>query len=61
MFADTKEIRGTFETKFEAIGRKFSNQRKWRDFVTAVECSANYPTIISSMRTRGFLINLANR
>jgi hypothetical protein len=30
---------------FEEIKSRFSNQRQWRDFVSAVQCSVNYPTV----------------
>jgi len=36
---------------FEDIKRKFSNQRQWRDFVTAVQCSVNYPAAINAVRS----------
>jgi hypothetical protein len=31
---------------FEDVTRKFSNQRQWRDFIAAVQCSVNYPAVI---------------
>jgi hypothetical protein len=36
---------------FEDIKQKFSNQRQWREFVSAVQCSVNYPAAINSLRT----------
>jgi hypothetical protein len=30
---------------FEEIKSRFSNQRQWRDFVSAVQCSVNYSTV----------------
>jgi hypothetical protein len=36
----------------EDIKRKFSNQRQWRDFVAAVQCSVNYPAAINTLRSR---------
>jgi hypothetical protein len=30
---------------FEEIKSRFSNQRQWRDFVSAVQCSVNYSTL----------------
>jgi hypothetical protein len=35
------------------IKRRFSNQRKWRDFVAALQCSGNYPAIVSTVRSSG--------
>jgi hypothetical protein len=37
---------------FEGIKRKFSNQRQWRDFISAVQCSVNYPAAINTLRSR---------
>jgi hypothetical protein len=28
------------------IKRKFTNQRQWREFVSAVQCSAHYPAAV---------------
>jgi hypothetical protein len=36
---------------FEDIRRKFSNQRQWREFVSAVQCSVNYPAAINTLRS----------
>jgi hypothetical protein len=35
----------------EDIKRKFSNQRQWREFVSAVQCSVNYPAAINTLRS----------
>ena len=35
----------------EDIKRKFTNQRQWREFVSAVQCSVNYPAAINSLRS----------
>jgi hypothetical protein len=35
---------------FEDIKRKFSNQRQWREFVSAVQCTVNYPAAINTVR-----------
>src|SRR5579863_3498450 len=35
----------------EDIKQKFSNQRQWREFVSAVQCSVNYPAAINSLRS----------
>lgn len=29
----------------------FANQRQWREFVSAVQCSVNYPAAINSLRS----------
>jgi hypothetical protein len=34
----------------EDIRRKFSNRREWRDFVSAVQCSVNYPVVLNALR-----------
>ena len=31
--------------------QKFTNQRQWREFVSAVQCSVNYPAAINSLRS----------
>jgi hypothetical protein len=36
---------------FEHMKTKFCNQRQWRDFVAAVQCSVNYPTVINALRS----------
>jgi hypothetical protein len=33
------------------IKRKFTNQRQWREFVSAAQCSVNYPAAINSLRS----------
>jgi hypothetical protein len=38
---------------FEDIKRKFSNQRQWREFVTAVQCPVNYPAAINNTLRSG--------
>jgi hypothetical protein len=36
---------------FKDIKRRFTNQRQWRDFAAAVQCSVNYPAIVSTLRS----------
>jgi len=36
---------------FEDIKRKFTNKRQWREFVSAVQCSVNYPAAINTLRS----------
>ena len=36
---------------FEDFKRKFTNQRQWREFVSAVQCSVNYPAAINTLRS----------
>jgi hypothetical protein len=36
---------------FEDIKQKFTNQRQWREFVSAVQCSVNYPAAVNSLRS----------
>jgi hypothetical protein len=38
---------------FEGIKRKFTNQRQWREFVTAVQCPVNYPAAINNTLRTG--------
>jgi hypothetical protein len=37
--------------KFANHKEKFTNQRQWREFVSAVQCSVNYPAAINSLRS----------
>ncbi|HEX3951623.1 MAG TPA: hypothetical protein VHW95_17365 [Steroidobacteraceae bacterium] len=37
---------------FEDMRRKFTNQRQWREFVSAVQVSVNYPAAINALRCR---------
>src|SRR5277367_61389 len=37
--------------KFTDQKQKFTNQRQWREFVSAVQCSVNYPAAINSVRS----------
>jgi hypothetical protein len=39
------------------IGRKFSNRRQWRDFVSAVQCSVNYPVVLNALRETAWPFN----
>jgi hypothetical protein len=36
---------------FEDFKRRFTNQRQWREFVSAVQCSVNYPAAINTLRS----------
>jgi hypothetical protein len=36
---------------FEDIRQKFTNQRQWREFVSALQCTVNYPAVVSTLRT----------
>jgi len=44
---------------FEEIRSRFSNQRQWRDFVAAVQCSVNYSTVVGTLRSATMLFNSA--
>jgi hypothetical protein len=41
----------------EDFGRKFSNRRKWHDFVSAVQCSVNYPVVLNALRSTAWVFN----
>jgi hypothetical protein len=34
----------------QGMAFKFSNQRQWRDIVSAVQCSVNYPAVLVALR-----------
>ena len=43
-------------SEFQGFKRKFSNNRQWRDFVSAVQsvtypCTVTYPKVISALRS----------
>jgi len=35
----------------EDIKQRFTNQRQWREFVSALQCSANYPAVVATLRS----------
>jgi hypothetical protein len=36
---------------FEDIKQKFTNQRQWREFVSALQCTVNYPAVVGTLRS----------
>ena len=36
---------------FQDIKRRFTNQRQWREFASAIQCSVNYPAAINTLRS----------
>ena len=40
-----------FEDIKQKFTNQFANQRQWREFVSAVHCSVNYPAAINSLRS----------
>jgi hypothetical protein len=38
---------------FEDIRRKFTNQRQWREFVSALQCTVNYPAAVANTLRAG--------
>ena len=38
---------------FEDIKQKFTNQRQWREFVSALQCTVNYPAAIDNALRSG--------
>jgi hypothetical protein len=38
---------------FEDIRRKFTNQRQWREFVSALQCTVNYPAAVAGTLRSG--------
>jgi hypothetical protein len=37
----------------EDMRRKFTNQRQWREFVSALQCTANYPAAVANTLRAG--------
>jgi hypothetical protein len=50
-----------FEDIRRKFANKFANQRQWREFLSAAQCSVNYPAAINTLRdgTRWFSDGLA--
>jgi hypothetical protein len=46
-----KDLPDAAVNAFEDFKRKFTNQRQWRDFISAVQCSVNYPAAINTLRS----------
>jgi hypothetical protein len=46
-----KDLPNAAVNAFEDFKRKFTNQRQWRDFISAVQCSVNYPAAINTLRS----------
>ena len=38
---------------FEDIKQKFTNQRQWREFVSALQCTVNYPAAVNNALRAG--------
>ena len=38
---------------FEDMRRKFTNQRQWREFVSALQCTVNYPAAVANTLRAG--------
>jgi len=35
----------------EDIKQKFTNQRQWREFLSALQCTVNYPAVVHTLRS----------
>jgi hypothetical protein len=35
----------------EDIKQKFTNQRQWREFLSALQCTVNYPAVVNTLRS----------
>jgi hypothetical protein len=35
---------------FDDMSQRFSNQRQWREFLSAVQCSVDYSAVINTVR-----------
>jgi hypothetical protein len=40
-------------TAFADMRRKFTNQRQWREFVSALQCTVNYPAAVAGTLRAG--------
>jgi hypothetical protein len=45
------ELPAAAASAFEDIRRKFANQRQWREFVSALQCTVNYPAVVNTLRS----------
>ena len=35
----------------EDIKQKFTNQRQWREFLSALQCTVHYPAVVNTLRS----------
>jgi hypothetical protein len=47
------DLPGAAASAFEDIKQKFTNQRQWREFVSALQCTVTYPAAVSSALRSG--------
>jgi hypothetical protein len=47
------ELPAAAASAFEDIRRKFPNQRQWREFVSALQCTVNYPAAFANTLRSG--------
>jgi hypothetical protein len=47
------ELPAAAATAFEDMRRKFTNQRQWREFVSALQCTVNYPATVAKTLRAG--------
>ena len=41
------ELPAAAASAFQDMRRKFTNQRQWREFVSALQCTVNYPAAVA--------------
>ena len=47
------ELPAAAASALEDIRRKFTNQRQWREFVSALQCTVNYPAVVANTLRSG--------
>ena len=47
------ELPAAAASAFEDMRLKFTNQRQWREFVSALQCTVNYPTAVANTLRAG--------
>ena len=47
------ELLAAAASAFEDMRRKFTNQRQWREFVSALQCTVNYPAAVANTLRAG--------
>jgi len=47
------ELPAAAANAFEDMRRRFTNQRQWREFVSALQCTVNYPAAVTNTLRAG--------
>ena len=48
-----EQIPAAAASAFQDFTQKFTNQRQWREFLGALQCTVNYPAVVNTLRSTG--------